>query len=555
MDPIKLISILLCVAVSFLITTLIVVFTHYEFKSVENASTKSTNSFVARKCDKDRTIHKVELFKLLYIPETFKDGKDNEYVFPTSYDRIESSERRFVPAKDTENDDNEDGYNLDTADDNSDENDDDGDDDRSNHSEHTKPDEEEEEVDNDNSNDDDESREFDSNDDYVYNEGKSTTTMDKRRGIYIDFIYNPNYYLELSIVKYMLIEILQHNPNMGYFYDYESNPTSTIVSVGYEHFGYRFRHRTVLLLKPKLLKDILYNDDIFKRTYVFLMTFFRFQSGNDPTTVPEYDRNVNFKRYRKLFETTLLRIDESNKDKIICRNDELYWKYEGRMCIEADTEYMKIVPFKRNATREFWSTTLNKIAVFMRQLLNETIQANVLTAKSDSCYKIHLRLEPNIRNVLLFSHKAVKTHERNEEISFTSANVEQQTLQTIILFKHRILHSLGVGHKYAKPSIMRFYNEDFQRNNAFFLMPEDYKSLSMCYGSRKERANPIPYIAAATNNDGETIVNDIEMIDSIRKINKQRYIRYYTNDTITRTYLNDFINDFAVFYSKYINHT
>lgn len=37
------------------------------------------------------------------------------------------------------------------------------------------------------------------------------------RGIYIDFIYNPNYYRELLILKQVLLDIVQRNPQIGFF--------------------------------------------------------------------------------------------------------------------------------------------------------------------------------------------------------------------------------------------------------------------------------------------------------------------------------------------------
>lgn len=368
-------------------------------------------------------------------------------------------------------------------------------------------------------------------------------------GIYIDFIYNPNYYFELSVVKHMLMEIIDNNPNMGYYYDYESKPTSTIISVGYEHFGYKFQHKTVLLLKPKLLKDILYNDDIFKRTYVFLMSFFRFQLGSiDPTMVPEYDRNISFKRYRALFDSTLRRIDESNRDKIVCRNDELYHIYSGRLCIVVDDQYINSLTFAHQRTKRYWIETLNKISIFMGHMLNETFHVNVLSYNSDSCYKIRLRIEPQIRNVLLFSHKAVKTFRTDERIDDNDVDgIRQRTLESIILFKHRILHSLGMGHRYWKPSVMRFYDYSFQRNNAFFIMPEDYESLSKCYGSPTERVHT-PYMI-----HGASFSSNVEISEKFSRKNRRRYVKSYDTDEKTRRYLDKFLNNFASFKSEYYN--
>jgi hypothetical protein len=119
----------------------------------------------------------------------------------------------------------------------------------------------------------------------------------------------------------------------------------------------------------------------------------------------------------------------------------------------------------------------------------------------------------------------------------------------VILFKHRILHSLGLGHRYSKRSVMRFYDADFQRNNAFFLMPEDYESLSRCYGGNADARVLVPYVI-----DGESISEHRRVKTAINSKNIRRYVRDYETDSLTLQYLDDFVNNFDKFLDRYINH-
>lgn len=308
-----------------------------------------------------------------------------------------------------------------------------------------------------------------------------------RRGIFIDFIYNPNFYYELSVLKHMLLEIILKNPQTRFYYDYEAGPHSTVIAIGHEHQVSRFRDRSIIFIKPKLLKDILYIDDIFRQIYNFLLTFFRTCVSNDGE-VPEYDRTINFKRYREIFKTTLDKIDASNKDKSVCRSEELYGKYNGRICIRPDYQAIQNQNFSPSTTL-FWQTLLHRTSIVMTALLTHTFD---MTNANNNCYRILLRPETNIRRVLLFGHAAVKTASQDDQFTF-SVQMLNLITDNFILFKHRILHALGLGHRYQTVSVMNSYDKPWQMENLFTITEDDYERLSQCYSINGSRVPSVPY--------------------------------------------------------------
>lgn len=305
------------------------------------------------------------------------------------------------------------------------------------------------------------------------------------RGIYVDFIYNPKYYFEFTVLRQMLQEILNGNPHMRYYYDTVHLSNSTIITVGYEHMGSRFSERSVITIKPKLLKDILYTANIFDQIYNFLLTYFR-TCITDPTLVPEYDRTINFKRYRSVFADTLAAIDNHNQATTICRNDELYnERYQGRVRIVARVEASE---FRDPSTVNYWNKLLSQLGIFMTELLSETFVMQACPGINFSCYTIELVPEIDIRRVLLFPHAAVKTAMRSESLRF-EMDSHERIADDIILFKHRILHALGVGHRYSKRAIMNAYTNDWQFQNLFGILEEDYVAMARCYGSDMDLAD------------------------------------------------------------------
>lgn len=306
------------------------------------------------------------------------------------------------------------------------------------------------------------------------------------RGIYVDFIYDPNFYLELSVVKFMLEDILDRNDDMPYFYDTTRSPKSIKITVGVENLI--LLDEQTITLKPKLLKDILYNNNIFSRIYDFLYAFFQV-TIRDSSRLPEYDRSINFKAYSEQFNDMLRTIDAESKT--VCRKDELYGLYEGRLCVRADIRYINDASFGQITTKLYWRKMLSRVADFMNVMLNRTILVDADSGHSE-CYEIALRPELNNRAVLLFPHRAVKSALENENLEFSIAN-KARIAADIVLFKHRVLHALGVGHKYATPSIMSFYDKPWQTNNLFYIMPEDLKSLAQCYTNPRNWLVPTAY--------------------------------------------------------------
>lgn len=307
--------------------------------------------------------------------------------------------------------------------------------------------------------------------------------------LYIDFIYNPHYYYELTILKFMLSEILNKNPNVMFYYDNRNLYNSTMITVGYEHAMIDTAERTIIQIKPKLLKDILYTDNIFNQIYLFLLTNLRVC---DSLNVPEYDRSINFERYKSMFARDLREIDFYNPN--VCRTEEMYETYNGRICISPDLTYIASLDFTFEETREYWITLLTRVSEFMNFMLSKTL--NFKTAH-DNCYSIELRPEPDIRRVLLFPHRAVKTITLDEYLNFRAPESRVRILNDIVLFKHRILHALGLGHRYSMPSVMSAYTKSWQKPNAFFILLEDYRSLWACYAIDQKFA-PSVYVRNET---------------------------------------------------------
>lgn len=309
--------------------------------------------------------------------------------------------------------------------------------------------------------------------------------------IYIDFIYNPHYYHEFIVLRFILSEILNKNKNLRFEYDYDNMPDSTLITVGNEHIMFDTNERTIIQIKPKLLKDILYTDNIFQQIYQFLLTSLRIC---DPVNVPEYDRSIDFIRYREIFKNEIGEIDHFTPN--VCRNDEVFGLYNGSICITSDDEYIKSINFLHPETREYWLTLLDRTAKFMNILLSKTFET-LKTDKQYNCYSIKLRPEIDIRKVLLFSHKAVKTATLDEYKKFDDKNSRNQIINDIILFKHRILHALGLSHRYSLKSVMNSYGKPWQKPNVFYILPEDYKSLWSCYGKNISYA-PSKYVQNKT---------------------------------------------------------
>lgn len=351
--------------------------------------------------------------------------------------------------------------------------------------------------------------------------------VEKARGIYVDFIYNPNFYYELSVVKYMIEDILFYNNQTPFYYDDRRDRNSVKVTVGVENAI--LLEESVITIKPKLLKDVLYNENIFLRTYDFIYAFFQV-SVKDHSRIPEYDRYINFKVYSRLFRDALAAIDD--KSQTICRHDDLYGSYGGRLCVRADHEYIDRLNFTDEGTRRYWKTLLDRISSFMNMLLGDVIfvDASERHDKGD-CYEIELRPEPNVRSVLLYPHRASREIRLDEVLRFDDEH-KDRIRSDIILFKHRILHALGVGHKYVKPSVMNFYDRPWQRANLFFIMPEDYTSLSQCYVEPKNRLVP-------SHRRFHLSVPKTEI--------RTRYVKGLGNVNESERLLGMFVNDFARF--------
>lgn len=345
------------------------------------------------------------------------------------------------------------------------------------------------------------------------------------RGIYVDFIYDPNFYLELSVVKHMLDDILDRNNNTPYYYDFERLPGSYRVTVGIENLI--LLDESIISIKPKLLKDILYNENIFLRIYDFLYAFFQV-TVRDSSRIPEYDRSINFKAYSQRFGDMLKLTDHQSKT--VCRTDELYGVNDGRLCVRADHGYIERAGFKHPETEHYWKTILSRIAEFMNVMLTNTIRVDA-NSNHDDCYEILLRPELDVRAVLLFPHRAVKSALVDERLEFSLKN-RMRIIDDIILFKHRVMHALGVGHKYVTPSIMTFYNKPWQTKNLFYIMPEDYESLSQCYVDSGAWYVPTTYETRIPN----------------KRVSK-RYVKSDARDATAL--LNLFVGNFERFVSTY----
>lgn len=314
-------------------------------------------------------------------------------------------------------------------------------------------------------------------------------------GIYVDFIYNPNFNTELKIVQYILLEIL-NKTKINFFYDFENLSNSTIITTGFEE-GYVIGKKDLITIKPKLLKDVLYNENIFSRLYFLIYNYFRI--GQRIDIIPEYDRTINYKQYKIIFSEYLKKLDHVNFNNLVCRN-ELKYKFKNRFCIKVNEEYIDRIFIHQN-TKNFYKTFLSRIAWFVSKILSES--TNLIEIENDdNCYEIFLMPETDITKVLLLPHASVITALSNEVIP-SNQEFFNKLFQLVITIKHRILHSIGLLHKYALPSVMANYENVFQKNNLFFILLEDYEALNQCYGSYEK----YPYFVKNKKEFNQTLFN------------------------------------------------
>lgn len=314
-------------------------------------------------------------------------------------------------------------------------------------------------------------------------------------GIYVDFIYNPNFNTELKIVQYILLEIL-NKTKINFFYDFENLSNSTVITTGYEE-GYIIGKKDLITIKPKLLKDVLYNENIFSRIYFLISNYFRI--GQNFDIIPEYDRTINYKKYKIVFEEYLKKLDHVNFNNLICRN-ELKYKFKNRFCIKVNYDYINKI-FTNDNTKSFYKTFLYRISWFVSKIIAETTNL-VEVENDDDCYEIFLTPETDITKVLLLPHSSVITALTNEVIP-NDQEFFNKVFRLIITIKHRILHSLGLIHKYTLPSVMANYENVFQKNNLFFIMLEDYEALNQCYGNYEN----YPYFVKNKKEFNQTLFN------------------------------------------------
>lgn len=312
----------------------------------------------------------------------------------------------------------------------------------------------------------------------------SITDQNTPRGIYIDYIYNPYYKNELDVLKLMLAETIERN-NLNYFYDFSESTSSDLLTLGTEQGNYESKKRRYFIIKTKLLKDILYNEDVFKQIYNQLFQFFRRDTSNELDEIPEYDRNINFKRYKMLFSDTIDQMDLKAFSNPICRETVRY--FENRICIITDEEYIR-ENFIYPKTQTNYIKLTQRIAWFMTKILTTDFNFvnTTYVAENVNCYKIVVRPEIDIKEVLLNSHKSVQTSLADEVLDLDNPNEILPIVKKIIIFKHRILHSLGINHRYNSKSVMANFENPFQLENTFNLLQEDWESINVCYPSFKK---------------------------------------------------------------------
>lgn len=312
----------------------------------------------------------------------------------------------------------------------------------------------------------------------------SSTDINIPRGIYIDYIYNPYYKNELDVLKLMLAETIERN-NLNYFYDFTESTSSDLITLGTEHGNYESKKRRYFIIKTKLLKDVLYNEDIFKQIYLQMFQFFRKGSSNELDEIPEYDRNINFKRYKMLFSDTRDQMDLKAFSNPICRESVRY--FENRICIITDEEYIR-ENFIYLKTQTNYIKLTQRIAWFMTKILTTDFNFvnTTYVAENVNCYKIVVRPEIDVKEVLLNSHKSVQTSLSDEVLDLDNPNEILSIIKKIIIFKHRILHALGINHRYNSKSIMANFENLFQLENVFNLLQEDWESMNVCYPSFKK---------------------------------------------------------------------
>lgn len=143
----------------------------------------------------------------------------------------------------------------------------------------------------------------------------------------------------------------------------------------------------------------------------------------------------------------------------------------------------------------------------------------------NNCYSIELVPEIDIRKVLLFPHKAVKTALVDQQL-LSPSNVTdpvflKQVRDDIILFKHRIFHALGLNHKYMSQSIMNAYTNPWQEALLFYILKNDFDAMLNCYMKTGVSSYVKEY-------NSRNVINNMHLLNFVSDFDK--FKRYYQNE-------------------------
>lgn len=307
--------------------------------------------------------------------------------------------------------------------------------------------------------------------------------INDKLGIFVDFENCPNFYFEFLILKAIIQDFSNNLPNL--FYDEEHYTNSSIITIGNNNNIDKDKKHDIILIKYKLLKDILYNQVTFDKILDIIKSYIEVKFN---ITLLDYNF-INFKNYKEKYIDIQKKMDKKNIYSINCI-DSLRLKKSFFIKID----YNKIERFFINKdVIEIYKLYLKRIVSFI------TIAIEGMTGleniEDEESYKILITFRTNSSNYGLSPRRIILTENKKLKIS----NIKEFVINLIISIKHKILHSLGFPHFYFFDSIMNNLENNKQRNNLFYFFKHDIDMLHMCYEKSNNTKNNFAFLGNNNN--------------------------------------------------------
>lgn len=312
-------------------------------------------------------------------------------------------------------------------------------------------------------------------------------------GIFIDYENCHNFYFEFSIIESIIKDYTKHTLDL-LFYDEEHFSNSSIISIGSNNVIEKDKKHDLILIKYKLLKDVLYKQETFYQVTSFLESYIISKLN---ITLLNPDNSINFKDYKEKHIHILKEMDKRNMYSIACKAQLRLKKF---FFIKID--YNKLERFFINKeTINVYKLFLKKIVDFISTAI-ETM-TNLKQQESADAYQILVTFRTNNTKFSLSPHRIII----NERKELKIIDLKDFVRNLIINMKHKVLHVLGLPHSYFFDSVMKCTEEKIQKDNLFYFFPRDINMLHICY----DKSNITKNQYAFNNNNNNIMKSELEL--------------------------------------------